>query len=854
MSDEHTPLLGRFNGDIHDSDHDIHEEELWLRRRRGGAILTLLVFFLVGAGALIVYYQDVMPRVLGDVDARDVDGFSGWHAYNEYTRQFHTPHPGNSRENGRIRAWLGSTADDHAKEAAKHNITMEVLHEDPSKPPIRMGWPWSMKDEYWFVDSRNLMVRVHGSEPGSNEGQVILINAHFDSVPTAPGVTDDGISVATMLELLRYYTTHQPKHTLIFLFNNNEEVGLIGAQAFVTHPWFKGVSSLVNLEGGGGGGRALLFRSNYPQGLHQLAGSGVPHVYASPLLSSMMKRGLFRSDTDYSVFSEYDVAGMDIAFVSPRSIYHSERDSIASIKPSAVQYMGDVALHAVRSMDQLEMAQEQQQSESVTGDAVFYDFLGRFLVVLSFTSYQVLNVLALIIEPLVGLWATHKKLRRNALLTIKTYSVDLVRGFALSFTSLVIIVLSLIIGANLLMACHPMVTYGSMGWVLLFLFLTAWTAMVASLELFQLLVRTRGWLEAKSDVLLCGMNCLWWLLVLAAVYEGTKATSMLYFAFYFLAGGALATALYHAINKNAVYRLPVVFLAQFLVPYTLVVQLVTMLTSFQRHTTVDGSPESAVYLGPCVIMTLIAISLQWWVQMAGDTRVLLKISSILLLMSFIVCLFAPRFDDTLSPNKIEYYENYNATAPNSTVMLVSKHAENDIRRVLDANEYETLKCAQNRDGLDVCFYTSVKPPLYGVDAENEYKFDYEAWCADGTCKVTGEYTSAHSLMCRILFVEGAASITSAWINGGETLRNRTIQGISAFKDTYNAPVPWGFTYSNAPDMPVPRARFTCVYDEWMQGEIPGYMDLRNRLPGHIIPLVLGEGLATVNFMETDFKQ
>ena len=55
------------------------------------------------------------------------------------------------------------------------------------------------------------------------------------------------MGVVTALETLRYFIAHPPRQTIIFLFNNLEEGGLIGAQSFVKHPWFSSVKLFINL-------------------------------------------------------------------------------------------------------------------------------------------------------------------------------------------------------------------------------------------------------------------------------------------------------------------------------------------------------------------------------------------------------------------------------------------------------------------------------------------------------------------------------------------------------------------------------------------------------------------------------
>ena len=84
-----------------------------------------------------------------------------------------------------------------------------------------------------------------------------MVNAHFDSVSTGYGATDDGVGVITTLQLIKYFTTpgNTPKRGVVALFNNGEEDGLYGAKAFLSHPMASFVHTFLNLEGAGAGGR-----------------------------------------------------------------------------------------------------------------------------------------------------------------------------------------------------------------------------------------------------------------------------------------------------------------------------------------------------------------------------------------------------------------------------------------------------------------------------------------------------------------------------------------------------------------------------------------------------------------------
>jgi Zn-dependent M28 family amino/carboxypeptidase len=51
-----------------------------------------------------------------------------------------------------------------------------------------------------YFEGTNILVKVTGS--GRNDSEAVLFSAHFDSVPVAPGATDNGIGVVGTLQLL----------------------------------------------------------------------------------------------------------------------------------------------------------------------------------------------------------------------------------------------------------------------------------------------------------------------------------------------------------------------------------------------------------------------------------------------------------------------------------------------------------------------------------------------------------------------------------------------------------------------------------------------------------------------------
>ncbi|KAI8334000.1 hypothetical protein BC941DRAFT_433564 [Chlamydoabsidia padenii] len=824
-----------------------------------------------------------MPVPLGDAEAAQTNGFPGIHAYNEYLTRFYAPHPSNSRENERIKNWIVDLCGELKVKAEANGIQVETVADDPTK--ITLPQNWFTKGEQWVVDSRNVIVKLHGSDPELKK-QSILVNAHYDSVATSNGVTDNGMGVSVTLELLRYYVDHPPKHTLIFLFNNMEEGGLIGGHIFTKHPWFDSIKTFINLEGGGAGkimrrggrekryyhskltpmslfflwcntnitigGRSLLTRSNTLDGVKKFA-AGAHYLHASPLANDMLKSKLMKSDTDYSAFDQAGLPGLDIAFYTPRSHYHTQRDSIAYTTPFSVQYMGEMALATLRGLDDGGLLKEDMYEPSI-----YYDFLGRFVIVMSFGTYQFINILALVLVPLVPITWTLKKEknhRHEYAAALKELVLDTTKGVLLALTAFVVALVTLGVASIVLYLINPMVTYGGIYQVGTYMMVAAFTGLIGSLVLCDKCSWYKHNLEKSPETILHGLNGIWWLFVLLATYLGSKEMASLYFAIYFLIFGTLASAAFVLLPEGNKYRLPIVFLLQWTVPFLFILQLVVLSVISFPHAIVDGTPEMAVYILLGLNLVLAILPMLFWIQVAGNQRSVLKVSSTLLLIMLVICFFSSPFNTGLSPKKMVYREEYNATASTSRVFLRSIRVEDVLTTTLNKNELETLECHVFADfpSLQECSYESPMVPLY-PKSENEATISHKKTCDKDTCTLRGTYSSKNSLFCRLRLTENDDSITKAWINNGppavKDQDETTISALLAYTDKYNTEVPWGFTWSTS--SPAPVIRFSCFYDEWTRGEIPSFVSIRDRLPADHLLLLRGQGLVVADFGQLDY--
>src|SRR5690242_6626538 len=72
----------------------------------------------------------------------------------------------------------------------------------------------------------NIVARLKGTQ----NGKAVLVDGHYDTVPEAPGASDDGAAVAMMLETMRALKSRAPlNNDVIFLFSDGEEIGKLGA-------------------------------------------------------------------------------------------------------------------------------------------------------------------------------------------------------------------------------------------------------------------------------------------------------------------------------------------------------------------------------------------------------------------------------------------------------------------------------------------------------------------------------------------------------------------------------------------------------------------------------------------------
>ncbi|MBA3240911.1 MAG: M20/M25/M40 family metallo-hydrolase [Acidobacteria bacterium] len=399
----------------------------------------------------------------------------------------------------------------------------------------------------------NILARLEGSA----RGRAVLIVGHYDTVRESPGAADDASAVAVMLETLRALKAGPPlANDVIFLFSDAEEVGSLGAKAFVyRHPWAADVAVVLNFEARGSSGPSVMFETNEENGwvIDQLA-AGAPRPVANSLAYQVYK--LLPNDTDLTVFKEAGFAGMNFAFMDGAANYHTALDTPANMDHGSLQHHGSNALALVRRLGNSDLA------EVRSPDVVYFDLLGATLV-----SYPEGWVL-----PLAGLCAaafaavTMLGLRRGRLT---------LGGVAVGFAALLGSVLGALVAATL---C---------GWALrsrrggaasgdLEMFLYALLTIPVS-AFFRLKLGRR----VRAEELMMG-GALWWLAL-------TVLTSL------FLRGGSY---LFMWPSLLGLAALAVVFAAKDREPFSPKHQVVLVL----------GALPSVILLAPAVYLSCLALT------------------------------------------------------------------------------------------------------------------------------------------------------------------------------------------------------------------------------------------------------
>ena len=298
--------------------------------RAGAAVAALLVLGFVAVAAL----QSVRPPAARPSGAPAAE-FSAGRAFRQVTAIATEPHVAGSPANDAARAQVLGTLRGLGL-SAEIQDTVSVQGGELSASAGGIG----------LARVRNVVALLPGTAP---TGRIFLL-AHYDSVQSGPGGSDDAAGTAAVLETARALTSGpRLRNDVVFVLTDAEEACLCGAQAFVDqHPLARGGGVVLNLEARGSAGPAIMFETSADNaglvGAFAAAAKPVGTSFAVEIYR------LLPNDTDFSAFRDAGFTGLNTAYIDGSAVYHAPTDTPAAMDRDSLQHLGDNALALARNL------------------------------------------------------------------------------------------------------------------------------------------------------------------------------------------------------------------------------------------------------------------------------------------------------------------------------------------------------------------------------------------------------------------------------------------------------------------------------------------------------------------------
>ncbi|KAJ7560996.1 hypothetical protein O6H91_03G009900 [Diphasiastrum complanatum] len=321
-----------------------------------------------------------------------------------------------------------------------------------------------------YTNLKQVIVRIASKLSTHAEENSILVSSHIDSVITSEGAGDCSSCVGVMLELVRAlsHLAQNFKHSVIFLFNTGEEEGLNGAHSFITqHPLNATIRAFIDLEAMGAGGRSQLFQAGPDRWLLNVFARVAKHPSGLLVAQDVFLSGFVKSTTDFQVYKIIaGLSGLDFAYLENGVVYHTKNDRLELVRPGSLQHSGDnllALLQEVANSTELPNVKSRGHNDSAKMDSVFFDFMGRYMIVYNQHFAKKLNT-SIILQSLVLLIGSILQARRPALLPLLLALFTLVLSWILS------IVMAVLAGFILSILLNSQFPYVALPWLVIGLF------------------------------------------------------------------------------------------------------------------------------------------------------------------------------------------------------------------------------------------------------------------------------------------------------------------------------------------------------------------------------------------------
>ena len=336
---------------------------------------TSAISFIILLFASFWSVNSLMPSKISSLDT-PISEFSAERALIHLKEITKEPHYVGTINHSEVRNYI-------ITELEKLGLTVEVQSQVAINKKWRAG-----------ANTKNIIAKINGSENGKS----LLLLSHYDSSPhSSLGASDAASGVVTILEGIRAYLANNPtpKNDIIILISDAEELGLLGANAFVNHhPWAKNVGLVLNFEARGSGGPSyiLMETNGGNKNLVQAFNKANPKSpVGNSLLYSIYK--MLPNDTDLTVFREdANIKGFNFAFLDDHYDYHTAQDSYERLDKNTLQHQADYLVPLLTYFSNTNL--ENLDSEE---DYVFFNFPGFGLVNYPFNWVMPLLIIASLI-------------------------------------------------------------------------------------------------------------------------------------------------------------------------------------------------------------------------------------------------------------------------------------------------------------------------------------------------------------------------------------------------------------------------------------------------------------------------
>lgn len=191
----------------------------------------------------------------------------------------------------------------------------------------------------------NIIVSIPGTNTlsGSN-GEVVLMMAHYDSMPQSAGANDNAIAVSTMMETIRAIIEGTTEYTndLVFVFTDAKEEGSYGAYAFKNQ--FKGFDDIYsrvklggNFDSMGVSGTLSMYQTTKNNSNLTAKYSSINDGAFTSSVLNLLSKG---KTSDLSIMG--DLPGLSFGCIGGADKHHTALDNIKNIDKGVIKQQADM--------------------------------------------------------------------------------------------------------------------------------------------------------------------------------------------------------------------------------------------------------------------------------------------------------------------------------------------------------------------------------------------------------------------------------------------------------------------------------------------------------------------------------